>query len=467
MMTRSRDRRTETLGLVATTAATFLTSFTGSATNIALPTLGAHFRLDAVQLSWIALAYMLATAALVLPMGRLGDLYGRKRIFLGGLAVFSAASALCGFASTFGLLLAARVLQGVGASMLFATSMAITTSIFPVSRRGAALGINTASVYLGLSVGPTLGGWLTHACGWQSVFLVCAPAGLVVLLGAGALLPGEWKDAEGESFDLAGSVVLGTSLVVMLLGLTWITRPIGPLLVGTALALFLVLAWVEGRARHPVLNLSLFQGNRAFTFSNLAALINYMATFAVGFLLSLYLQDLRGLTPQAAGMILLTQPIVKAVFSPLTGRLSDRVEPTLLASLGMGLTTLGLAALAMLGARTPLGFVVGALVALGLGFALFSSPNTNAVMRSLPSRWLGIGSATLSTMRIVGQIMSLGIATVLFAVQLGDARIEASTQTAFMGSIRLSFQIFAGLCLVGIFFSASRGRVLEEKGNPV
>jgi len=460
-----KPEKTELYGILTTTTATFLTSFAGSSSNIALPTIGAHFGLDAVDLGWIALSYMLATAALVLPMGRLGDIHGRRRVFIIGVTIFTVASALCALPFDFGFLLAARVLQGVGASMQFATGMAMTTSIFPAARRGAALGINTASVYVGLSVGPTFGGWLTHAFGWHSVFWACVPVGAVVLFISALLLKGEWKDAEGESFDLAGSLVLGAGLVCLLLGLTWITRPAGLALIGCAGALFLLLAFIENRVPQPILNMRLFYGNRAFTFSNIAALINYMATFGVGFLLSLYLQNIRGLTPQAAGTILLTQPIVQAVFSPLAGRLSDRVEPTILASLGMAVTACGLIALSFVTIGTGLPMIVACLMTLGAGFALFSSPNTNAVMRSLPRKWFGIGSATLSTMRIVGQILSLGIATVMFGVMLGNARIDQTVRTEFMEGISLTFRIFGGLCLVGIIFSMNRGNVLTGKGN--
>lgn len=457
--------RSELYGILTTTTATFLTSFAGSSSNIALPTIGTHFGLDAVDLGWIALSYMLATAALVLPMGRLGDIFGRRKVFVTGVAIFTVASALCALPFDFGFLLAARVLQGMGASMQFATGMAMTTSIFPAARRGAALGINTASVYVGLSVGPTLGGWLTHAFGWHSVFWACVPVGAAVLFISTVLLKGEWKDAEGESFDFAGAIVLGAGLICLLLGLTWITKPSGIVLVVSSAALFLVLALIENRVVHPILNMRLFQGNRAFTFSNIAALINYMATFGVGFLLSLYLQNIRGLTPQAAGTILLTQPIVQAIFSPLAGRLSDRVEPTILASLGMAVTAGGLLALSFMTVDTGLPLIVAALMTLGAGFAMFSSPNTNAVMRSLPRKWFGIGSATLSTMRIVGQIMSLGIATVMFSVMLGNAKIDQSVRSEFMEGISLTFRIFGGLCLTGIIFSMNRGNVLTGKGN--
>ena len=460
------QRRTELYGILTTTSATFLTSFAGSSSNIALPRIAADFGLDAVNLGWIALSYMLATAALVLPMGRLGDLYGRHRIFITGVVIFAVGSLACAFAANIGQLIAFRVIQGAGASMQFATGMAITTSIFPIKRRGMALGINTASVYFGLSVGPTFGGWLTHAFGWPAVFFACIPPALLVLVISGFLLKGEWKDAEGETFDLPGTIVYGAALVALLLGLTWITRPTGPVLVAGSVGLFVLLGFIENRTPYPVVNLRIFRGNRTFTFSNVAALINYSATFGTGFLLSLYLQNIKEFTPQHAGTILLTQPIIQAVLSPVAGRLSDRVEPTVLASAGMLVTTAGLAAMSFHGPDTPIWFTVGSLALLGCGFALFSSPNTNAVMRSLERRDFGIGSATLSTMRIIGQIMSLGIATVLFAVILGDVEISGEVAPQFLSSMHIAFRIFAALCLTGVFFSLNRGKVLTGQRDP-
>jgi MFS family permease len=209
----------------------------------------------------------------------------------------------------------------------------------------------------------------------------------------------------------------------------------------------------------PLLNMILFFYNAAFAFSNLAALINYSATFAVTFLMSLYLQYIKGFNPQHAGLILVSQPLIMAVFSPLAGRLSDRIEPRVVASIGMGFTAAGLFLFTSLHRETHLAFIVTGLVLLGFGFALFSSPNTNAVMSSIEKRFYGVGSATLGTMRLTGQMFSMGIAMVIFAIHIGSARITPEYYPQFLTSLRTGFIIFSSLCFGGIFASLARGKV--------
>jgi MFS family permease len=215
----------------------------------------------------------------------------------------------------------------------------------------------------------------------------------------------------------------------------------------------------ETKVEYPVLNISLFGNNRVFAFSNLAALINYSATSAISFLLSLYLQYTKGLTPQDAGLILVSQPVVMAIFSPLAGRLSDKIEPRIVASAGMTLTVVGLLLFTFLNSTTDLAFIIFSLVLLGFGFALFSSPNTNAVMSSVEKRFYGVASATLGTMRLTGQMLSMGIAMLVFALYLGRAQITPEKYPAFLTSTKTAFIIFAVLCFGGIFASLSRGKV--------
>jgi MFS family permease len=217
-------------------------------------------------------------------------------------------------------------------------------------------------------------------------------------------------------------------------------------------------AW-ESRARFPVLDVNLFRRNKVFAFSNLAALINYSATAAVGFLLSLYLQYIKGLSPQSAGLILVAQPAMQAIFSPLAGRLSDRVEPRLVASAGMALTVMGLVLLTFLNAATPLAFIITSLLFLGLGFALFSSPNMNAIMSSVQRRFYGVASATQGTMRLTGQMFSLGTVMLIFSLTIGRVQITPAYYPQFLQAARTAFIVFAGLCVGGVFASLSRGKV--------
>jgi len=445
--------------LLVTTMASFVFPFMASAVNIALPSLGKELSLDAVTLGWIATAYLLSSAALLVPFGRIADIYGRKRIFACGIGIFTFSSLLSGLANSATMLIAWRVLQGIGGAMLAGTAVALLTTVFPANERGKVLGTIVAAAYLGLSLGPVLGGVLTQHLGWRSIFLIGALLGLLVLGVVLWKLKGEWTGAKGERFDFAGSVIYVLGLVALVYGFTLLPAMSGAgLIIGGTIGLLAFTRW-ETRTRSPVLDISLFLNSKAFTFSNLAALINYSATFAVTFLISLYLQYMKGFNPQNAGLILVAMPAVQAIFSPLTGRLSDRIEPRLIASAGMVLNTVGLILFIFLNEETPLKLIIGNLILIGFGFALFVSPNTNAVMSSAPKTAYGVASAMLATMRQVGMVLSMGVAMLMFALYVGRVQITPEYYSLFQQSMKTSFIIFAILCFAGIFASLARGRV--------
>jgi EmrB/QacA subfamily drug resistance transporter len=393
----------------------------------------------------------------LVPFGRLADIHGRKKVFVAGAAVFTLASLLTGLAVSVPMLLGARVLQGIGSAMIFGTGVAILTSVFAPSERGRVLGLNVAAVYVGLSLGPFFGGILTQQLGWRSIFLSVVPLGLIVILFVVWRLQGEWAEARGEAFDLAGSAIYALALVALMYGFSLLPGLSGVGLIAAGLVGFVAFAAWEVRVKAPVLNLNLFLNNRTFTLSNLAALINYSATSAVTFLLSLYLQYIHVLTPQQAGVVLIPQPIVQAVFSPLAGWLSDRIEPRIVASAGMTLTAIGLGLFVLIGESTPLWSIIARLVILGFGFALFSSPNINAIMGSVARKHYGVASGTSGTMRLVGQTLSLGIATLLFALYIGRVEITPAVYPQFLASVKTAFGVFAVLCVGGIFASLARG----------
>lgn len=449
----------KTPALIAATLTSFLTPFMGSAVNIALPTIGKQFDLDAILLSWVTLSFSLAAAVFLVPFGKLADIYGRKRIFALGTLLFTFSTLLVGLAQSVTMLLAFRVTQGIGSAMIFGTGVAILTSVYPPGERGRILGLNVTAVYLGLSLGPSLGGLLTEQLGWRSVFLATVPIGLAALAYVAWGLKGEWAEARGESFDLAGSAIYSVALVTIMLGFSRLPKLLGGgLILGGLAGIGLFAAW-EMRTRNPVLDVGLFSRNRVFAFSNLAALINYSATAAVGFLLSLYLQYIKGLTPQQAGFVLIAQPVMQALFSPLAGRLSDRVEPRVVASTGMAISAIGLFLLVWVGNTTPLAWIVFCLMLLGFGFALFSSPNMNAIMGSVERRLYGVASGMLGTMRLVGQTFSLGVAALLFALYIGNVKIEPQYYPQFLASVKTAFAILTVLCVGGIFASLTRGKL--------
>jgi len=447
--------------LFITAMSSFLTPLMGSAVNLALPALGREFAMDAVTLAWVSTAYLLSAAAFLVPFGRIADIYGRKRVFLCGIGALTVTSLLCGLAPSAGFLIAFRVLQGIGGSMIFGTGVAILTSVYPASQRGRALGINTAAVYLGLSMGPFLGGLVTQHLGWRYVFFMNLPICLFIITLVLSKLKGEWAGARGEKIDIVGSGIYTLSITSLIYGLSHIPSAIGGMLVGAGVIGFLGFILWEARSKSPVLDVNLFRLNRLFAMSNLSALINYSATFAVGFLMSLYLQYVKGLSPQVAGIVMISQPAVQAIFSPLAGRLSDRVEPRIVSSAGMGLTAAGLFLLAFINQLTPMGALIGILGLLGFGFALFASPNTNAVMSSVDTRLYGVASGTLGTMRLVGNMLSMAVVMLLFALIIGKTRITHENTSAFLASARVAFLVFSGVCALGIIPSMVRGKVRQ------
>ena len=443
--------------LFVATLSSFMGPFMISSVNVALPAIQQEFGADAVALSWVATALLLAVAVLLIPLGKIGDIYGQKKIFTLGLVVYTLASLTGAFSTSMTMLIAVRVFQGFGAAMFVTTGMAIVTSVFPPERRGRAIGFYVSAVYIGLSVGPFAGGLLTQHLGWRSNFGVVVPFGAASIWVTLKYLKGEWADAKGEKFDIPGSLLYSASVFLLVYGASLLPRlPAVYLILAGAVAL-IAFVRVELRTPQPVFDVRLFSGNKLFVFSCLAALINYAATFAVTFLISLFLQYIKGLPPQAAGTILVAQPVVMAFLSPLAGRLSDRIEPRLISSAGMTLTVLGLLLFALIGTETSEYYIIATLMVLGFGFALFSSPNMNAIMSAVDNKFFGIASGTVAAMRLLGQMTSMAIAMVVFAVFIGREQITPNNYDLFLKSVKISFSIFAVLCTFGIFFSFSRG----------
>jgi EmrB/QacA subfamily drug resistance transporter len=395
----------------------------------------------------------------LVPFGKIADIYGRKRMFAYGILTFTLASAGSAISNSAAMLIGFRVLQGIGASAIYPIGAAILTSTFPARELGKVLGINVTAVYVGYSLGPFLGGFLTYHLGWRSIFLVNVLVGLIVILLIFWKLKGEWREAKEEKFDLTGSVLYSVILFSILYGFSQLSAMQGLWLVLAGfLGIILFIKW-ETKMGSPVLEIKLFRNNRAFAYSNLATLIHSSASFAITFLLSLYLQYVKKLTPENAGLILIAQPIVQALCSPFSGKLSDRIEPRIVASIGLALTGLGIYLFIGLDEKTSLVFIVGNLILLGFGYGLFSVPNANAVMSSVESRFYGVASGTLSTMRITGMAFSMGIALLTFSIYLGKVQITSETYPVFLRCIKLTFAFFTVLCFGGVFASLARGNI--------
>jgi EmrB/QacA subfamily drug resistance transporter len=448
--------------LVSSTAA-FLTPFLGSAVNLALPAIGEDLHANAISLGWVVTSFLLASAIFLLPFGRLGDIFGRKKIFLGGIILFTLTSLLIIFSFNITSLIILRVIQGISAAMIFGTSLAILTSVFPAGERGHAMGINVTSTYAGLSTGPVIGGYLTQAFGWRSIFVLLAVVGLISAFLVVKKIRAEWAEAAGESFDFKGSIIYGIALSGFIYGFSKLPAAQGWIFLSAGIITAVVFVVFENRASYPVFDTGLILRNRVLAFSGLAALIHYAATSATGFFISLYLQYLKGLDARTAGLIMISQPVAMALLSPLAGKLSDRKNPGVIASSGMGLTGAGLLMLCFITPETPAWLIAVMLGVMGIGFGLFSSPNSNAIMSSVEKRYLGIASGIVGTMRMIGQMMSMGIAMMLIAMYIGRQKIAPPAFPGLLTAMRTGFVVFSALSVLGIFASLARNPGLGEK----
>ncbi|MFT4888124.1 MAG: EmrB/QacA subfamily drug resistance transporter [Pseudohongiellaceae bacterium] len=430
-----------------------------SSVNVALPHIAADLALSALTTSWIPTAFLMASAMFILVFGRLADMFGRKRVFLMG-SVFVVFASLLAAASTGAIsLLSARFLQGVGAAMLYATQMAIVSSVFPVATRGRVIGLVISFIYIGLATGPLLGGIVVDQFGWRINFLLQIPLAVLVFFIGVYKVEGEWAADERGSFDFTGALIYCLAILIVCIGVSFLPSLTSYILIAAGLIGIGIFFQQAKSSEHPLMDVNLFFTNKTFTFSCLASFIMYTATFMNVVLLSLYLQYLKGLSPTTAGLLMMVQPLTMAIFSPLMGKLSDNTEPRILASAGMSITALGLMLLAMLNSESQTTSIVLALVVTGLGFSLFSSPNVNAIMSSVSRKYLGAAAAAVSTTRILGQLSSMVLVTLVMALNFGAAQIEPSSYSELEKTISFSFYLAAAICLPGLVLSAVRGTI--------
>ncbi len=443
--------------LVATFAA-FLTPFLGSAVNLALPAIGEDFGASAIGLGWVISSFILSSAVFLLPFGRLADIIGRKKVFSAGIVLFTISTFLIIFSPGLTYLIIMRIIQGISGAMIFGTSMAIITSVYGIGERGKAMGINITAVYFGLSSGPVIGGLLTQYLGWRSIFAFLVPFGIVSIILINRKIKTEWVDSGGETFDWKGSLIYGVSLFGLMYGFSLLPEPAGWIFLGCGAVTTVIFLLFERKSANPVFDVSLILHNRVFAFSGLAALIHYSATSATSFFISLYLQYLKDFDSRGAGLIMISQPVAMTLLSPLAGRLSDRVNPGVIASAGMALTASGLIMLCFVTPSTPVSTIVILLLVMGIGFGFFSSPNSNAIMSSVEKRYLGVASGVVGTMRMIGQMLSMGIAMMLISLFIGRKPINPDTFPGLISAMRMGFIIFSGLSIVGIFASLARNK---------
>lgn len=451
------------IALIIVMITSFIIPFMGNAVNLAIPSIGIEFESSQNMMNWVVSGFLLSSAAFLLPFGRLADQFGRKKIFMIGVILLAVFSLACALATSLLALLCFRVLLGIASAMIFSNSVAILTSVVPPESRGKALGLNAAATYIGLSCGPVLGGLITSIFQWRGIFYFILLIALIIIFITVWKLKGEWTGVAAK-IDHWGILLCIAAQALLLFGLNGLTTGIlYQISFAAGILLLIIFFRFERNHSHPLLPINSIIKNRPFIFHSLAALINYSATFALSFLLSLYFQTVLGIDTAVSGFILLVQPIMMAVFSPVAGTLSDRVKPAVLTSLGMGISALGLFFFIFLSTQTPIMLIILNLAFLGLGFALFASPNMNAIMGSVDRTLYGVASSVIGNMRLLGQSISMAIVSLITSALMYNLTVRSEGYVdKLMSSLKTSFMIFTVLCILGVFVSMVRGRSAGE-----
>lgn len=427
--------------------ASFLNPFASSSLNMSFPDMMREFHASTSDVGWLVEIFLLTCTVCIIPSGRLADIYGKRKLFFMGSIVFTIVSILLCFANSLYMLMAFRAIQGVALGMVFTTSMSILTLSVPKEVRGKAFGMIGATVYIGLSLGPVLGGLLNYYTGWRSIFAFTALLGVIGNVMAYRYLKEEWIDDPKGSINYISLALYVLSVGGIMTGLTELLRSSWGLevLIG-GIILLIIFIFHEWRTDNPLVPIRIFSKSRTFSASSVAAMLNFSATFGMGFLLSLYLQMLMGFDSKNAGFVLMIQTLIMAVWGPRMGAKSDHVEPTRLAGIGMLVSGLGLSLMSYATGHESLGFIIASLVVVGFGFGTFSAPNNNAIMSSVPKEYVGFASSMISSMRLMGQTLSMAmIGTILSRTAIGY-----SGTALLQHNIMHAFLLFGGICFVGI-----------------
>jgi MFS family permease len=451
------EKKVRNTALLVVAMGSFLIPFMGSSLNIALPIIQNDLGVNIILLGWIPTVFVLANAAFILPFGRLGDIIGRKKIFTFGVLIYTFASFLAAFSSSGISLIIFSFMQGIGCAMMFATGVALLSSVYPSEHRGEALGIYVTAVYIGLFLGPLLGGFLAQNFGWRSIFLFNVPFGLLLFSLIRLRLPGEWRGSKGEKFEIRGSVIYTLSIIAVMYGFSTLNNNLGRFLLFAGILGVLIFILNEKKSLNPILRLNIFKSTVS-SLSALALLLMYIATTAMWALLSLYFQDILGLGPQITALIISVQPLMVALLSTPVGRLSDKLDNRIFSVVGMVVTTIGLIILSQMNITTSLWMPFASLILVGTGLGLFSSPTTNRFIGSVSGSDYGVASAILSTMIYTGQTLSLGIMLYIFAIYLGNVQINPSNFSIFLLSFKTAFTVFAVISGFGVIVAILIGK---------
>lgn len=445
----------------------FVFPFAGSSLNLAIPFIGEDFQAPATSLTWVISAMMLANISLSVPFGRFADIWGRRRVFTIGVILFGIATLLCAFATSFATLIVLRIFQGVGGAMFIATNMAILMEVFPAQQRGRVLGYSAMCTYIGLSLGPVVGGLLIHYFSWHAIFFATSSVAffifVIAMISTSKLLKVRNQATEGSRVNPVSIALYMTAMLAFMYGFTVFGQSIySYFILAAGLLLLLFFARHELRVTSPVIAVGLFKNNLNFIFSNIAAYLNYAATGALSYILTLYLVVLRGFQPDTVGLLLIIQPALMAIISPIMGRLSDKRSPFLISSVGMAICTVALLLFLFLNEDTSLVFIVVNLLIVGVGFGTFSSPNTNAAMSCVTPKDYAVANSILATMRLLGQLSSMAVITIIIHFTIGNALISEAGNAGMMSVFHTTFIVFALLCLLGVLLSLGRKQKRQQ-----
>ncbi len=459
-MEKIREKKNTILVCVITS---FITTFMGSALNLSIPSLEEEFKVGAQTVGWVVTIYMLTCSALAVPFGRLADRVERRSVLRTGILIFSISSLTAVLSKKMWMLLAFRLMQGIGASMIFSTNIAILVGAFDEEHRGRVLGYSTCATYAGLSAGPVLGGVLNQNFGWRAIFIATAIVSAAAFYGAFFKLPkGEKKSgilslSSKAHLDYAGNILFVVSIVLTMYGLSSLNSLAGaPLILCLGILFFIFFIRTEMKTENPVIDVNLFRKNLPFTLSNLAAMVNYGSNFALSYLMSIYLQVVKGMSSQWAGVILITNTVIMTVLSPFVGRISDRHSPFKMSAAGMALCAAALGLLSFLSEDLSLAKIIMILALSGVGFSFFSTPNTNAVMSCVEREDYGVSASILSTMRSIGHTAGMSVVSAVVGIYIGSGSLKGAGTEVLMKTFHISFFIFTLLCILGIIMAGKR-----------
>lgn len=432
---------------------TFMSTLDGSIVNVALPTIAKDFNVDLHTLQWIPGSYLLIITSLLLFFGRLADIVGKRKVFSWGYIGFIIGSFLCGLSHSVTFLIFARVIQGIGASMMMANSPGIITKVFPPQERGRALGTVGTVVALGSMTGPPLGGLITGIIGWQWIFFINIPLGLIGLWGSSNLIPEE-QGIKIKKFDYQGTFTWAIGIILLLIGFTqvetkgWTFSVLSLIFIG----LFSIILFVkiESKIKEPLLDLTLFK-NPIFTTGNIAGFLSFVTLFFLNLFMPFYFQEIKGFSPQKIGFIMMSYPIAMSLVAPVSGYLSDKYGFRIFTCLGMGLLTLNFLVLSRITANSPTYLLILSQCMAGIGMGIFQSPNNSSVMGVVPPNKLGIAGGVLATMRNLGMVLGIALSVSIFSFRLnyvGD----------FALALGETYLVAAFVALGGLIFSLIRGK---------